>query len=782
MNKTMTIPLMAAAAVLLLSGAASAEMKLDRYGGVRGLRGHNHSGFFRVEKIGDRFYLITPENNAFISTAVTTALFDDRWGGHCPPIESYPTPFGNKARYNSDRSAWQAGLKANLWRFGFNSLGCWCEAGVPGISENVQCLHIDHHAISKGTAKIGRNFPDVFDPRFVEAVEERAKSLARYKDSPFRIGAFPDNEIGWQGPDYWGKQGGPTLPDAFIAMEANVPAKQFWAGTLLKSKYRTIGRLNAAYGTTFADFLGEGDTLVNATQLPNDESHPAIFEDKKDFVEAIADRYYNVTTSLMRKYDPNHLVFSARWALWTTAFHKDWPEYQAYNERIWKKAGEYCDIIAINSYMDNGALERDHKLYSRWFAATGKPFMITEWATFADDTQFAQHPEWRRYQKHRGEFYFDQVKTLMDFAFAGPKGEVLHPCVGVQWFQYYDEPSLGRTDGERVNFGLLTVQDEPYQTALDVMRTLNIQLYDYLIDGKPLRLLEPPRPVSPPDAIPATQAVEVAKVAMQSAPPRFEWSAVDGAVAYTLLISPVKSFLERETIRLDELKTTNHAIERPLAAGLWYWCAAARDKEGRSGRYSDPVAFYVEDACTKQPAATYLDFEDLSGWRNISLEDGGWNGVVWAFSDTQKRKSGKASARVQFTMNSLNKQTGEQRKREGEIVWRYVGLPVPLDDAGRVSVNLVTDRATDVKGNMTVASKYVSLRIKDGSGKALLDTRLDPEGQLTPMTWHTQRFSLDQIAPGAVASIEFYLDMTIEDVPWDQRLNLWVDTIRFSGK
>ena len=140
----------------------------------------------------------------------------------------------------------------------------------------------------------------------------------------------------------------------------------------------------------------------------------------------------------------------------------------------------------------------------------------------------------------RGEFYFDQVKTLMDFAFAGPKGEVVHPCVGVQWFQYYDEPSLGRTDGERVNFGLLTVHDEPYQTALDVMRTLNVQLFDYLIDGKPLQLLEPPRPVSPPEAVAATQAVEVARLPRQSARPRFEWSAVDGAAAYTLLISPVK--------------------------------------------------------------------------------------------------------------------------------------------------------------------------------------------------------------------------------------------------
>jgi len=780
MNRV-TVRLLTMAVGVLLPVSAFGEVKLDRYGGYKGLKGHNRSGFFRVEKMGDRFYLITPDNNAFLSTAVTTAIFNDRWGGHCPPIESYPTPFGNKARYNNDRDAWRASLKGNLSRFGFNSLGCWCEQGVPGITENVQCLHIDGMALKKGVAKVGRNFPDVFDPRFAEAAETRAKSLAKEKDHPFRIGAFPDNEISWPGPDYWGK-GGPTFPDAFIALGANVPAKQFWAGTLLKDKYKTIERLNTAYGTSFTDFIGNGDTLINVTELPNHPDHPAIFEDKKDFVEAIADRYYSVTTSLMRQYDPHHLVFSARWALWTTAFHKNWPEHQAYNERIWKKAGEYCDVIAINSYMDNGALERDHKLYSRWFAASGKPFMITEWATFADDTQFAKHPEWRRYQKHRGEFYFNQVKTLMDFAFAGPDGKLVHPCVGAQWFQYYDEPSLGRTDGERTNFGLLTVQDEPYQTALDVMRTLNVQLYDYVIEDKPLRLLDAPQPKLPLNTVPTTQAVDVPKVSRQSAQPAFEWSAVDGADTYTLLISPAKSFPERQTIRIDDLRTTHHTPERPLAAGLWYWCVAVTDKAGLSGKYSDPAAFYVEDACTDASPKAYLDFEDLSGWRNVSLEDGGWDGVAWAFSDMRKRKSGKVSARVQFTMHSLNKQTGQQREREGEIVWRYVGPAVPVNGAGRVSVNLITDRATDVKGNMTAASKYVSLRIKDGSGQVTLDTRLDAEGKLAPMKWRALRFPLEKSLDGKIKSIEFYVDMTIEDIPWDQRLNLWVDNIRFGGR
>lgn len=35
--------------------------------------------------------------------------------------------------------------------------------------------------------------------------------------------------------------------------------------------------------------------------------------------------------------------------------------------------------------------------------------------------------------------------------------------VGADWFQYYDEPTHGRFDGENFNFGLVDIQNRPYQ-------------------------------------------------------------------------------------------------------------------------------------------------------------------------------------------------------------------------------------------------------------------------------------------------------------------------------
>ena len=743
---------------------------LDPYGGYTGLAGHNTSGFFRVEKIGDRYYLITPDNHVFISMAFDTAIFSDGWGGFCPPLSSYPNPHGNKAKYNNSSPAWQDAIRANIARWGFNGLGAWCQF-IPNLTEDVSVLFITSRAYSLGVARVGRDFPDVFDPKFAQAADQLAQSLASEAASRYRIGAFPDNELGWVGSGYWGA--GPTLPECFIALPTTAPGKQYWAGTFLANRYATIEDVNAAYGTSFTSFAGgEATSAVNVTSLPNDPAHPAVYADKLDFAEVVADQYYRVCSTAMRTHDPNHLLFSARWALWTTAYDLNFPEHQACNERIWKKAGQYCDIVAINTYHDNAGLEAAHHLFSRAFTASQKPFMITEWAALANDTQFARNGGWREYQRDRGEFYFNQMKIFMDFAFSDGGGGAVHPCLGGQWFQYYDEPSLGRTDGEKANFGLLNVKDENYLTALEVMRTFNSQIYDYVVTGSPLTLIDAPTLSAP------------APGGVVSPRPTFTWSAVAGAAGYTLLVSPEKCFPEAQTLRVDGIAATSHAQDQPLAQGRWYWCVRGTDGAGRAGKYSTPQAFQVNAANASSDGPVFLGLEDLSGWRNLPLEDGGWDGTAWAFRDTSEKMTGDASGRVIFTMNSLNKQTEQQNPQTGQIVWRYAGPALFYPRGDRISFDLRPARATDRNGAMTVASRFISLRVRDGLGAVLLDTRLDPDGALPPLTWAAKSFPLATPHDRDITSIEFYVDMSAVSmgIPWDQRMSIWLDSIVISPR
>ena len=164
----------------------------------------------------------------------------------------------------------------------------------------------------------------------------------------------------------------------------------------------------------------------------------------------------------------------------------------------------------------------------------------------------------------------------------------------------------------------------------------------------------------------------------------------------------------------------------------------------------------------------------------MSLEDGGWDGVAWAFLDARQKKGGKSSARVQFTVNSLNKQTGELNAKTGRIAWRYVGPPIEREHADKVALDLMPARAVDVNGNQTVASKFISIRVADGAGKTLIDTRIDPEGKMQPLQWHRPELKLADPHDGRIASIELYVDMSLADVPWDQRLTVWVDRMVIS--
>lgn len=71
--------------------------------------------------------------------------------------------------------------------------------------------------------------------------------------------------------------------------------------------------------------------------------------------------------------------------------------------------------------------------------------------------------------------------------------------IGADWFQYYDEPTHGRADGENFNFGLVDIHDQPYEALIATASALNLNG----LKGKPARALPdvsqgaPPAPRKP---------------------------------------------------------------------------------------------------------------------------------------------------------------------------------------------------------------------------------------------------------------------------------------------
>lgn len=48
--------------------------------------------------------------------------------------------------------------------------------------------------------------------------------------------------------------------------------------------------------------------------------------------------------------------------------------------------------------------------------------------------------------------------------------------IGSSWFQWVDQPSTGRNDGENYNIGLVDVTDRPYGELIEAMQTTHRRL------------------------------------------------------------------------------------------------------------------------------------------------------------------------------------------------------------------------------------------------------------------------------------------------------------------
>src|SRR5665811_129446 len=54
-----------------------------------------------------------------------------------------------------------------------------------------------------------------------------------------------------------------------------------------------------------------------------------------------------------------------------------------------------------------------------------------------------------------------------------------HPSlVGTHWFQWLDQPSTGRGDGENYNIGLVDVTDRPYTELINAARETHKRIFD----------------------------------------------------------------------------------------------------------------------------------------------------------------------------------------------------------------------------------------------------------------------------------------------------------------
>ena len=431
------------------------------------------TGFFRVEKIDGKWWLIDPEGCLFwshgadcVGVSNITPLTDREayfselpkedeplgrfYGrGNWAPVDYYKgrgeyRTFDFSAanlfrKYGDDWRSDHARLAHRRLRgWGMNTIANWSDGDIYQLRKTPYVTTISAGSrVIEGSEGYWGKFFDVFDPAFRQSLRRSLDSQkGRSIDDPWCIGYFVHNELSW-GDDT-------SLTLAALASPADQPAKSAFIDSLTE-KYTTIDALNTAWGTAYASW----QAMRESTRQPDKQKAG---DDLRAFYTTLAETYFRIVREEIKRAAPNQLYLGCRFA-WV-------------NDRAAVASAKYCDVVSYNRYEYSvESLEMPDRL--------DKPLIIGEFHFGAlDRGMFHTGLKPAADQRDRAEKYRRYVL-----------GALRNPSiVGTHWFQFRDQATTGRGDGENYQIGLVDSCDTPYPEMIETLRQTGQQMYDYRLN------------------------------------------------------------------------------------------------------------------------------------------------------------------------------------------------------------------------------------------------------------------------------------------------------------
>lgn len=423
------------------------DPETDKYGGWKVNSGMPGTGFFRTAFIAGRWWLLTPEGNPYILKCLNRFSY----GNSDRTVRERDAKFGSV-------DGWYTSELAFLKETGFNSVGAWSQTSYIN-SQKEDSKKIPYIVIYQPSSSWNRylkeqgketeafndksvddswyGYPYSFVMCFTEGYEDYVESFlmdaARYKDDPYCIGYFVDNELPWTNHalDY-------CLGKWPVGHENHTVAQQW---------------LDERKGKT-------GATLADVTD-----------EDRLAFTGYCFGQYLGKIKSILRKYDPNHLYFGPRMAHWRNELANDY---------VFKAAGEHLDAWSFNHYR---FWEPDTDVINHYTEVSGIPGMITEFYVKGDDTDLYYRSGHSGLTNMSGAGWLVHTQEERGLFFENFTMKLLQcpGCIGWNYFMYIDndpeDPNAtsGETDG---NKGIVTCEFERYSPLIKRMKELQNNVFN----------------------------------------------------------------------------------------------------------------------------------------------------------------------------------------------------------------------------------------------------------------------------------------------------------------
>jgi len=395
--------------------------------------GAAQAGGWSVAEQAGVHWLVQPDGQRFFSIGVNVVNGGD---------EDYATR-GELAyhwrRHDTSLAAWGARTQRRLQDWGFNTAGGWSQYEVLNLPRIV-------------TTDLGRrarlHWYDIFDDAKVEATNAMAQQLvAAHRGHPLLIGYFSDNEVGW-----WGS----PMFLWHLALGWDKASKRvLWQ--LLHDTYG--GRwerllddfVPASPGLdSFAALRAQGAAL---RLRPGGQGIRVIGA----FTRKVAQRYYTLVHDALRRADPQALIVGDRLPLY-------------YNQDAVLALRGRVDVLSTNYNVDVPDGWVAPYFFEGLRDLAGKPVLVSEFFFAADEN--------RSGNANNGHLMnvATQAERVRGAAAALKHFATFPNIVGLHWFQYFDQPTGGRADGEDFNFGLVDLRDRPYEELVATFAALHPQI------------------------------------------------------------------------------------------------------------------------------------------------------------------------------------------------------------------------------------------------------------------------------------------------------------------
>jgi hypothetical protein len=394
----------------------------------REVRGHD--GFWRIAETDKGvWWFLSPQNKTEFLNGVTTVQPALR--GRDPRGPNYLSDDWDGQADRVSLCRWAERTLDRVQAMGFKNLGAWCNPVLHQFpAPMTQDLNVWHWV--------------PYDARLYSADWRISAEVAiRQQAEPLRenknlIGYYIDNELNWDD----GAVGPRVYFDQLPASDPN----RCEVVRVIRDTWPSLNEFNRDWNTTFHDW----SELEQHAKLPVGEKKGYDLLQNR-WLAHYARSYFEITTNLIRKYDPNHLILGCRFRGWAPP-------------QVPQGARGLTDAQSLNYYASDALL--DFKTFRSISHLSNQPLIVSEYTFHAldgrsGDRNMSRFPALVADQKARADGYRDMTTRLARVPYV----------IGADWFQWMDEPPSGRIgDGEDANMGVVDIHDKPYESLADAVR------------------------------------------------------------------------------------------------------------------------------------------------------------------------------------------------------------------------------------------------------------------------------------------------------------------------